>query len=81
MNIGEFYLSQYIILHSQARAIWHISQENIHQYACNNPILKLFIINVDNKVSYISDFFASARLAIIITKAIYGGGSLCRLIW
>jgi hypothetical protein len=39
MSIGEYCPSQYIILHSQARAIWYTVRDNIHQYSCNNPIL------------------------------------------
>jgi hypothetical protein len=39
MNIGEYFLSQYIIMHSQARAIWYTARDNIHQYSSNNPIL------------------------------------------
>jgi hypothetical protein len=38
-NIGEYYPSQYIILHSQACAIWYTAWDNIHQYSCNNPIV------------------------------------------
>ena len=39
MNIGEYCISQYIILHSQAHAIWYTARDNIHEYSCNNPII------------------------------------------
>jgi hypothetical protein len=42
MNIGEHRPSQYIILHSQTRAIWYTAWDNIHQYSCNNPIVFIY---------------------------------------
>jgi hypothetical protein len=39
MNIGEYCPLQYIILHSQACAIWYNDRDNIHQYSCNHSIL------------------------------------------
>ena len=50
MNIGEYCLSQCIILHSHTREIRYTARDNIHQYSCNNPILLgqyfLQIINI-----------------------------------
>ena len=40
MNIAEYCPLQYIILHSQAHAIWCTARDNIHQYSCNNKVTK-----------------------------------------
>ena len=37
--LHEYCPSQYVILHSQARAMWYTARDNIHQYSCNNPII------------------------------------------
>jgi hypothetical protein len=36
--------SMYIILHERASAIWYTARDNIHQYACNNPFIILYIV-------------------------------------
>ena len=41
MNFGEYCPLQYIILHSQDRAIWYTARDNFHQYSCNNPIVRM----------------------------------------
>jgi hypothetical protein len=38
-----------VLLHSQARAKWYTTRDNIYQYSCNNPII------LSEKIKYICD--------------------------
>ena len=67
MNIGEYCPSQYILLHSQAHAIWYNARDNIHQYSCNICI-SLLISKFNNSLILIKSYSTITKYYIHITR-------------